>query len=50
MPGGDALAGPSTLVSILALAAFCVIVYPFALWLYGRSVDVGRRYGTLAGY
>jgi ABC-2 type transport system permease protein len=50
MPGGDALAGPSTLASVLALAAFCVIVYPFALWLYGRSVDVGRRYGTLAGY
>jgi ABC-2 type transport system permease protein len=50
LPGGDGLTGPSTMVSTLALAGFCVIVYPVSLWLYGRSVDVGRRYGTLAGY
>jgi hypothetical protein len=35
---------------VLALAGFCVIVYPLSLWLYGRAVDVGREYGTLAGY
>jgi hypothetical protein len=38
------------MTSALALAGFCVVVYPVSLWLYGRSVDVGRRYGTLAGY
>jgi ABC-2 type transport system permease protein len=50
LPGGDGLTGPSTMVSVLALAGFCVVVYPVSLWIYGRSVDVGRRYGTLAGY
>jgi ABC-2 type transport system permease protein len=50
LPGGDGLTGPSTMTSALALAGFCVVVYPVSLWLYGRSVDVGRRYGTLAGY
>jgi hypothetical protein len=25
-------------------------LYPLSLWLYGRAVDVGRKYGTLAGY
>jgi ABC-2 type transport system permease protein len=50
LPGGAELTGPSTLTSVLALAGFCVIVYPISLWLYGRAVDVGRKYGTLAGY
>jgi hypothetical protein len=50
LPDGQDLTGPSTLTSVLALAAFCVIVYPVSLWLYGRAVDVGRKYGTLAGY
>ena len=50
LPGGDTLTGPSTLTSVLALAGFCVVVYPVSLWLYGRAVDVGRKYGTLAGY
>ena len=50
LPGGDQLTGPSTATSVLALAGFCVLLYPISLWLYGRSVDVGRRYGTLAGY
>ena len=50
LPGGEELTGPSTLASMLALAGFCVIVYPVSLWLYGRAVDVGRKYGTLAGY
>ena len=50
LPGGDQLSGPSTLTSVLALGAFCMVVYPLSLWLYGRAVDVGRKYGTLAGY
>lgn len=50
LPGGEQLTGPSALTSVLALAGFCVIVYPVSLWLYGRAVDVGRKYGTLAGY
>jgi ABC-2 type transport system permease protein len=50
LPGGEGLTGPSTLVCVLALTGFCVIIYPVSLWIYGRSVDVGRRYGTLAGY
>ena len=50
LPGGEQLSGPSTMTSVLALGAFCIIVYPVSLWLYGRAVDVGRKYGTLAGY
>ncbi len=50
LPGAEGLTGPSTLVSIVALAGFCVVMYPVSLWIYGRSVDIGRRYGTLAGY
>jgi ABC-2 type transport system permease protein len=50
LPGGEALTGPSTMASVLVLAGFCVLIYPVSLWLYGRSVDIGRRYGTLAGY
>jgi ABC-2 type transport system permease protein len=50
LPGGDELAGPSTGLSILLLAVFCAAMYPFALWVYGRSINVGRRYGTLGGY
>jgi len=50
LPGGADLTGPSTTTSVLALAGFCVIIYPVSLWLYGRAVDVGRKYGTLAGY
>jgi ABC-2 type transport system permease protein len=50
LPNGDQLTGPTTLTSVIALAIFCATVYPVGLWLYGRAVDVGRRYGTLAGY
>jgi ABC-2 type transport system permease protein len=50
LPGGEGLTGPSTMTSVIALGGFCLVVYPVSLWLYGRSVDVGRRYGTLAGY
>jgi ABC-2 type transport system permease protein len=50
LPEGDSLSGPSTLLSLVALASFCLVMYPFALWVYGRSLNTGRRYGTLAGY
>jgi hypothetical protein len=50
LPSGEELTDPSTLTSALALTGFCVIVYPLSLWIYGWAVDVGRKYGTLAGY
>lgn len=50
MTNGDALAGPSTGSALLSLLVFCAIVYPIGLWLFGRSLEYGRKLGVLAGY
>lgn len=50
MPGGDTLPGVGTGEAILALVAFCVVLYPISLWLYGRSLEYARKLGLLAGY
>jgi ABC-2 type transport system permease protein len=50
MPEGDSLSGPTALQAILMLLVFLAIVYPLALWLYGRSLEFGRKMGLLAGY
>jgi ABC-2 type transport system permease protein len=42
--------GPSGAQAILALLAMTAIFLPLALWLFGRSLETGRRYGVLAGY
>jgi len=44
------LSGPSALQGMLLLVAFLVVVYPVALWLYGRALEYGRKIGVLGGY
>jgi len=50
MPAGADIPGTGVLGSILALTAFCAVLFPFALWLLGRSFESARRIGVLAGY
>lgn len=50
MPAGDNLPGPSAGQAILALLVFSVIVYPIALWTFGRLLEYGRKVGALSGY
>lgn len=42
--------GPSPDEALLALLAITAIFLPATLWLFGRSLQAGRRYGVLAGY
>ena len=50
MPAGDQIPGPSAGVAVLLLIGFLVVLYPLALWLYGRALEYGRKMGLLAGY
>jgi ABC-2 type transport system permease protein len=42
--------GPNATQSILLLFAFCAILLPLSMWIFGRSLETGRKYGVLAGY
>lgn len=48
MPGGVDVPGPGTLGVVLGLLAFNLMIYPLALWVFGRSLAYGRRTGMLA--
>lgn len=50
MPTGDAIPGVSTTEALLALVAFNVVLYPIAIWQFGRSMEYGRKMGLLTGY
>lgn len=50
MPSGADLPGPSAAQAILALFAFCVILYPISMWTFGRLLEQGRKIGALSGY
>lgn len=50
MPGGDDLPGLSTGVAMVVLVAITAILFPLALLMYKRSMELGRRMGVLAGY
>ena len=50
MPGGEALAGMSLGTALIGLAIFNVVMYPLAIYLFGRGMEVGRKYGLLGGY
>jgi ABC-2 type transport system permease protein len=50
MPGGGQLPGLELSGALLALLAFNVLVFPLALWLYGRAMEYGRKLGVLSGY
>ena len=46
-PPQDAM---SLTTSLIALIIFNVIVFPLAIWLFGRSLEEGRKYGMLGSY
>ncbi len=50
MPQGAAIPGLSLSQALLALALFNIIGLTVGLWVYGRSMETGRKYGLLAGY
>jgi ABC-type polysaccharide/polyol phosphate export permease len=51
LPAGSADTGSLSLgVSLAALAGFSVVLFPLALWVYGRALEYGRKLGVLAGY
>ena len=50
MPGGDLLGGLTLQSSLIGLIVFNILMYPLALYLFGRGMEVGRKYGLLGGY
>src|SRR5690606_9106064 len=50
MPEGEVLPGPDTSFAIVALILFCLVTYPIALWIFGRTLEYGRKIGALSGY
>jgi hypothetical protein len=50
MPDASGVWGPDPAQAILILGVFCLIFLPLALWVFGRTLEFGRRYGVLAGY
>lgn len=50
MPAGEGIPGVSTGEALLALVAFNLVLYPIAIWLFGRSMEYGRKMGLLSGY
>lgn len=47
VPGLGSISGTE---AVWALVGFCAVVFPFAIWLFGRSMELGRRWGVLGGY
>ncbi len=50
LPGSAGIYGPGAGLALLLLALFVALGLPLAVWVFGKSLDVGRRYGVLAGY
>lgn len=50
MPGAPQISGPTGATAVLGLMVFITIVFPLALWTFGRAMQVGRRLGILGGY
>jgi ABC-type polysaccharide/polyol phosphate export permease len=50
MPAGANLPGPRLAVSVVALMIFNLALFPIAIWLFGRSMQYGRKMGVLGGY
>jgi ABC-2 type transport system permease protein len=50
LPGGAHLPGPSAHSVILGLVVFNAVVFPLSLWLFGRTLEYGRKSGLLSGY
>ena len=50
LPGGADLPGQSAPSVILGLLLFNAIAFPASLWLFGRTLEYGRKTGLLGGY
>jgi ABC-2 type transport system permease protein len=50
IPNSAQVYGPSPGQAMLLLLLFCAVLLPLSIWLFGRSLEVGRKYGVLAGY
>lgn len=50
MPQGEVLSGPTAAQAVLALGVFSLVMYPIALWAFGKTLDYGRKIGALSGY
>jgi len=50
MPAGHTLPGPSATSVIVGLLIFNIVVFPLSLWLFGRTLEYGRKTGLLGGY
>ena len=50
MPQGEVLPGPTAWQAIAALSVFSLVLYPIALWSFGRILEYGRKVGALSGY
>lgn len=44
------LPGMASGQALVALVVFSVVVFPLALWIYGRALEYGRKLGVLSGY
>lgn len=47
---GELFGGLTASRAILILVLFCAVGYPISLWLFGRSLEYGRKMGLLSGY
>ena len=50
MPAGHTRPGPSATSVIVGLLIFNIVVFPLSLWLFGRTLEYGRKTGLLGGY
>jgi ABC-2 type transport system permease protein len=50
LPNSVGIYGPDAAQAILLLLGGCVILLPMSLWIFGRTLETGRKYGILAGY
>lgn len=50
MPHPEGVYGAGVTTDLAALLAFTVVGGCLAMWIFGRSLDAGRRLGVLAGY
>jgi ABC-2 type transport system permease protein len=50
MPEGADIPGVSTGEALMALVGFNLVVYPIAIWIFGRAMNYGRKMGMLSGY
>lgn len=50
LPIDSALTGPNQTLSLWVLVAAAILLTPVAVWVFGRSMEFGRRMGLLAGY